>query len=135
MLNNYAVGADATVTAVNPFSVTKSLINSSLGNDVSANVVVGEILTYQLSVGVMEGTTSNVSLVDTLPRIAGANQLTYVPGSFTLTDANGMTISGLTVTYNATTNQLTIAASSVISEIARPVTRAWWSGASSTMYG
>jgi|GEM_PF-711832 len=114
ILNNYAVGVDTSVTAANPFSVTKSLIDTSLGNDTSLNVVVGETLTYQLTVGVMEGTTSSLSLIDTLPRLAGVNQLTYVPGSAVVTNSNGMTISGFTVAYNPTTNQLTITSTSVV---------------------
>ena len=113
VLNNYAVGADTTVTATNPFSVTKTLTDTSLGSDTSANVVVGETLTYQLAVGVMEGTTNSLSLVDALPRVAGVNLVTYVPGSVTITNANGMTINGFNAVYNAATNQLTITATSV----------------------
>lgn len=111
-LNNYAVGSEVSVTMAAPFSVAKSLINTSLGSDASSDVVIGEVLTYQLAVSVMEGTTSNITLVDTLPRVAGVNQLTYVTGSSTLT-ANGLVISPTLVSYNASTNQLTFTIASV----------------------
>lgn len=114
VLNNYAVGVDTSIATANPFTVTKSLNNTSLGNDTSLNVVVGETLTYQLSIGVMEGTTNNLVFVDSLPRVAGVNQLTYVPGSFIVTNANGMTITGASVSYDSSTNKLTISFASVV---------------------
>jgi len=106
ILNNYAVGADVSITTVNPFTVTKTLSNTSAGNDTAADVLVGEILTYQLEVAVMEGITSSLSLVDTLP--AGVS---YVPSSVLITNANGITINGLSVSIVGQT--LTITATSV----------------------
>ncbi|MET0261892.1 MAG: isopeptide-forming domain-containing fimbrial protein, partial [Rariglobus sp.] len=107
ILNNYAVGVDVSVTVANNFSVTKSLLSTSESGSTGNNVLIGETLTYQLAVAVIEGTTQNLSLVDTLP--AG---LTYVPGSVTVTNANGVTINGLTASLAGQT--LTIAATSVV---------------------
>jgi len=90
ILNNYAVGVDTIVTAVNPFSVAKTLATTShtlAGGTTGSDVVIGEVVTYQLAVTVMEGRTNSLSIVDTL----GAG-LTYVAGSATITNANGMTI-------------------------------------------
>ena len=114
ILNNYAVGSNRSVTTISPFVVTSSLVNTSLGNDTSLNVVIGEVLTYQATVGVMEGTTSALSLVETLPQSAGVNLLQFVPGSCVITNANGIAVNGFNVSYDPTTNQLTITATSVV---------------------
>lgn len=105
-LNNYAVGADTTVTAINPFSVTKTLDATSVAATSGSNVAIGEILTYKLEVRVMEGITSSISLVDTLP--AG---LAYIAGSAVVSDANGITVNG----FNASLlgQVLTLSATSV----------------------
>lgn len=88
VLNNYAVGADTNVTAINPLGITKDLINTSHNGDTSTNVVIGEVLTYQLTVTVMEGTTNNLSIIDNLPP-----GLVFLANSAQIT-ANGMTITG-----------------------------------------
>lgn len=106
-VNNYAAGVDTAVSVVNPFAVTKSVINTSQGNDTSLNVVIGEVVTYQIAVSVMEGTTNGISIVDTLP--AG---LTYVPGTVVISNANGMTIGSLNVSLSGQT--LTISTASVM---------------------
>lgn len=88
VLNNYAVGADTNVTAINPLGITKALIDTSHNGDTSTNVVIGEVLTYQLTVTVMEGTTNNLSIIDNLPP-----GLVFLANSAQIS-ANGMTITG-----------------------------------------
>jgi uncharacterized repeat protein (TIGR01451 family)/fimbrial isopeptide formation D2 family protein len=87
-LNNYAATDTDTATAVAPFVVTKALANTSLGADASGFVVIGEVLTYTVTVRVMEGTTRNIVLNDTLP-----SGLAFIANSASLA-ANGMTITG-----------------------------------------
>ncbi|MGF1677722.1 MAG: beta strand repeat-containing protein [Candidatus Methylacidiphilales bacterium] len=107
ILNNYAVGVDTSVTAVNPFSVTKTLNATSVATTAGSSVTIGEILTYQLEVSVMEGTTNNISLVDTLP--AG---LEYIAGTAAISNANGITVNGFAA--NIAGQILTITATSAV---------------------
>ncbi len=93
ILNNYAVGSAVTVTMASPFAVAKSIANTSLGNDTSTNVVVGEVVTYALGVTVMQGTTENIELVDTL-----AAGLVLDLASVAVFDAAGMTITNFQAT-------------------------------------
>ncbi len=73
------------VTFADSFAVTKSA-NLSFAT-------IGDTITYTATVTVVEGTTTNVKLEDTLP--AGT---TYVAASAMVASANGMTISPLIVT-------------------------------------
>src|SRR5690606_9477135 len=96
-----ATGLAPTISVPSVFSVTKST------NPIVSEVNVGQTITYQLVTTVIEGTTTNVQWVDTLP--AG---VTYVSGSATVADANGMTVNGLSA--NLAGQTLTIAATSVV---------------------
>ncbi len=58
-----------------------------------ANVTIGETITYEATVTLIEGTTNNLQFVDTLPL-----GTTYVAASAGVSSANGMTISPLMVT-------------------------------------
>ena len=58
-----------------------------------ANVTIGDTITYEATVTVIEGTTNNLQFVDTLPL-----GTTYVAASAGVSSANGMTISPLMVT-------------------------------------
>ncbi|HYF62833.1 MAG TPA: isopeptide-forming domain-containing fimbrial protein, partial [Herpetosiphonaceae bacterium] len=96
-----ATDAAPAITVPTVFSLAKTL-------DPPATAVnVGQELTYNLTTTLIEGTTSNVQWVDTLP--AG---LTYVPGSAVVSNANGMTVNGLGVSLAGQT--LTISATSVV---------------------
>lgn len=76
---------NTSLTFADPFAVGKTA-------DV-ANATIGDTITYTATVTVVEGTTTNVKLEDTLP--AGT---TYVAASAMVASANGMTISPLIVT-------------------------------------
>lgn len=70
-------------------------------------VNIGDVVTYQVQVTLVEGTTQNLSLVDALP--AG---MSYVAGSAVVSNANGMTVNGFAA--NLAGNTLTMSASSVV---------------------
>ncbi|HEY3900126.1 MAG TPA: SdrD B-like domain-containing protein [Chthoniobacter sp.] len=73
----YNTGGSASITT-SGVSVNKSVVTTSLnGND--GLVTPGEIVTYQVSVTVPEGTTPNLAITDALP-----NGMAYVPGSVTV---------------------------------------------------
>ena len=74
---------NTSITVPASFSVSK-------GANV-ANVTIGDTITYEALVTVIEGTTNSLVFADTLP--AGT---TYVAASAGVSDANGMTISGFT---------------------------------------
>ena len=73
------------LTFADPFSVSKAA-------DV-ANATIGDTITYTVTVTVVEGTTTNLQFVDTLP-----TGTTYVAASAGVSNANGMTISTPIVT-------------------------------------
>jgi uncharacterized repeat protein (TIGR01451 family)/fimbrial isopeptide formation D2 family protein len=83
----------ASVTAASP-SLVKTRVGSELvnGNNTSAQAVVGEIITYQLTLTVPEGVAGAVSIVDTLD-----GGLAYV-GPVIATNSNGaqVTLTGST---------------------------------------
>jgi uncharacterized repeat protein (TIGR01451 family)/fimbrial isopeptide formation D2 family protein len=54
----------AFVNIANNPTVTKSLINTSIGNDTSTNVQIGEVLTYRITITLPEGTINNLVLSD-----------------------------------------------------------------------
>ena len=89
------------LTFSDPFSVDKSA-------DV-ANATIGDVITYTVTVTVVEGTTTNLQFIDTLP--AGT---TYVAASAGVSNANGMTISGLTDNGGPAGQVLTIDITSVL---------------------
>ncbi|GAA5526302.1 hypothetical protein Hgul01_00074 [Herpetosiphon gulosus] len=89
------------------FELEKAVASTSIASTVGSQVTFGEVVTYVLTATVLEGTTNNLSFVDTLP--VG---LTYVAGSASVANANGMTVNGLTANLSGQT--LTIAASSVV---------------------
>ncbi|MBM7845056.1 isopeptide-forming domain-containing fimbrial protein [Herpetosiphon giganteus] len=89
------------------FALEKAVANTSITSTVGSQVTFGEVVTYVLTATVLEGTTNNLSFVDTLP--VG---LTYVAGSASVANANSMTVNGLTANLSGQT--LTIAASSVV---------------------
>ncbi len=100
---NYGPVSDtATLPVPAVFNVTKGITSP-----VGGNVLIGDTVTYQVTVTLVEGTTQNISLSDTLP--AG---MTYVPGSAVVSNANGMTVNGFTA--NEAGNVLTIGATSVV---------------------
>ncbi|CAN5758103.1 hypothetical protein BH11VER1_BH11VER1_25340 [soil metagenome] len=94
-LNDYALTSSAGLSIPNPFIVGK-VANVS-------TATIGDIVTYTVTVTVIEGTTTNIVLNDTLP-----TGMSFVANSAVLTDANGMTISG----FN--TNSLDQALTSVL---------------------
>ncbi len=96
-----ATGLAPLITVPQVFSVAKS-IGAQGPPRRSAKLV-----SYRLDTTVIEGTTLSLSWVDTLP-----TGLTYVPGSATVSDANGMTINGLSASLVG--QVLTISASSVV---------------------
>ncbi|MFD3164953.1 beta strand repeat-containing protein [Herpetosiphon sp. NSE202] len=81
------------------FSVSKSSLETE--------ALINQDITYHLAVGVIEGTTNSLQFIDTLP----ANT-SYVAGSITVSNFNGMTVNGLTASVSGQT--LTINASSVV---------------------
>jgi len=85
-------GLNPTLTPVGgqQSAVTKALIATSEADSTDNNVLIGEVLTYQLTVNIPPGTTRQLAFVDTLP--AGLN---YVVGSAQLkrTFATGLNAS------------------------------------------
>ncbi|KAB8142250.1 isopeptide-forming domain-containing fimbrial protein [Chloroflexia bacterium SDU3-3] len=81
--NYTSTGNAPNITAATAFSLSKSVS--------TATAKIGNTVTYELSITMMEGTTSNLSIVDTLP--AG---VTYNTGSSAVS-ANGMTIATIIV--------------------------------------
>lgn len=94
-LNDYALTDTEELSIPNPFIVDK-VANVS-------TATIGDIVTYTVTVTVIEGTTTNMVLNDTLPP-----GMAFVANSATITNANGMTISG----FN--TNSLDQALTSVL---------------------
>jgi uncharacterized repeat protein (TIGR01451 family)/fimbrial isopeptide formation D2 family protein len=107
ILNNYAVGSEVTITTANPFAVSKSIAATSEASTVGNNVAVGEVVTYQLDVTVMQGTTNNITLVDTIPVGVALNL-----GTVAVFDASGMTITDFVA--NQVGSVLTITIGSVV---------------------
>ena len=54
---------DAQVTTLTP-DVTKSIIDTSVGNNTSNQVLIGETVTYEIVIDLNEGTTEDVVLID-----------------------------------------------------------------------
>ena len=96
------VSGSATLTAPAVLNVTKGIVSPG------STVQLGDIVTYQVNVTVIEGTTLGVVLNDTLP--AG---MSYVPGSAVVSNANGMTVNGFSATLGGG-NVLTISTTSIV---------------------
>jgi len=91
-----------TLTVPAVFSLTKG-ISSPTGGAVQ----IGDVVTYQVTVTVVEGTTQNISLSDTLP-----TGMSYVAGSAVVSNANGMTVNGFAA--GVVGQLLTMTATSVV---------------------
>ena len=88
--------SSATVPTGGPVTIDKVIVNTSVGNDTSADVVVGEVITYRLVTTLPDGTTT-LNLTDTLP--VG---LDYVVGSARLVSFFGSSSAPLTITEGST---------------------------------
>jgi uncharacterized repeat protein (TIGR01451 family)/fimbrial isopeptide formation D2 family protein len=96
------VSDTATLPVPAVFNLTKG-VTSPVGGQVH----IGDVVTYQVTVRIVEGTTQNISLSDVLP--AG---MTYIPGSAVVSNANGMAVNGFNVVPSGQT--LTLSATSVV---------------------
>ncbi|MGL4648006.1 MAG: hypothetical protein ACRC1H_01255, partial [Caldilineaceae bacterium] len=93
-LDDYEVGAQATLSPVNSAAVVKSLEATSAAHTSGANVTIGEVITYRLAITLNEGSIPSFALTDTVP--AG---LAYVGGSLRVDSAAlGGTLPAPTVT-------------------------------------
>ena len=68
------VGADPTVAQ--PSGMVKALVATSEADSTGNNVLLGEVLTYEVTLNLPTGTTRDVTMIDTLPANLG-----YVAGS------------------------------------------------------
>ncbi len=91
----------ATLPVPAVFNLTKGVTSPAGGK-----VQIGDVVTYQVTVRIIEGTTQNISLSDVLP--AG---MSYVAGSAVVSNANGMTVNGFNA--SAAGQTLTLTAASV----------------------
>ncbi|XSG75243.1 beta strand repeat-containing protein [Herpetosiphon llansteffanensis] len=99
--SNYNDSSSApNITVPASFGVTKTVVSG-------INPTIGQVVSYQLATTVLEGTTNNLQWVDTLP-----TGMSYVPGSATISNANGMTIA--TLNASLTGQVLTLSTSSVL---------------------
>lgn len=110
VLNNYEASDTTTIgTDFADLSVTKQLITTSVGNDASTRVVVGETATYQIGLTLGEGTTPGVVLTDVL-----TDGLRFVPGSLQVIAPPGTLFDGQAtldpsdIIYDPVTDTLTI---------------------------
>ncbi len=96
-LNDYEVQTTATLTPANKDAVTKALTSTNAPHTTGANVTIGEIVTYTLSVNLGEGTIPSLEITDNVP--AG---LAYIGGSLKLISTGfGGTLPTPTVTPTA----------------------------------
>ncbi|WP_186343208.1 beta strand repeat-containing protein, partial [Allochromatium palmeri] len=113
---NSADGRNPTLTPVGEETqnrdVTKTLFATSEADSADNNVLIGEVLTYQLKVNVPPGTTRQLVLVDTLPE-----GLAYVAGSGRLSRTFDPT-RGLTASVNPA--NINSAASDVFVSLGNP---------------
>jgi uncharacterized repeat protein (TIGR01451 family)/fimbrial isopeptide formation D2 family protein len=112
-INDYETTASATVTVL-PISLTKTRTSDSF--DATSNVRIGDWVEYELRVSLIEGTTSDVVLTDTLPQGMRFESITSINGDtvapytsvapFTYTGFTAPTVAGdpvtgpTTVTWN-----------------------------------
>jgi large repetitive protein len=61
---NRAISDIAQVNILSNVTIAKSIVNTSVGNDTSANVVIGELVTYRIRMSLSEGTTNSLIIRD-----------------------------------------------------------------------
>lgn len=82
-------------------SMTKSVYATSEPNDTSSgnNVVIGEVITYQIQFTVPQGITNSVSIFDTLPTVSGTRAVEYIPDTSEISrSSSAITAAGFTFT-------------------------------------
>ncbi len=79
---------EATVTARPPV-MTKAITGTALGDTTGNNVVVGEEITYTVTMTVPEGTMTNAVVTDTLDACLAVTNLTSLTASAGVTSSNG----------------------------------------------
>lgn len=96
-LNNY-VGEACTTFSVNCATVSKKIIktsNAATGksqfNPKIEDLALGEIVTYEISFILPQGTSMNTVLTDTVP-FGAAGELAIIPGSAKVTSIGGVTV-------------------------------------------
>jgi len=70
-------------------------VEKSIVDPPDAKVSIGQQLTYHVAVSLIEGTTQNIQLVDTLP--AGT---VFVPGSVVVPTIPGVVLQGQSTNYD-----------------------------------
>ena len=106
-LNDYAVTATDTITT-NNISISKIISDTDQAHTNGNDVVIGETITYELTINLSETTTGSVVVNDVLPQ-----QLSYIVGSLTVINGNtGMTTQfadeNTSSSYDSTTRTLTV---------------------------
>ncbi|MEZ6134168.1 MAG: SdrD B-like domain-containing protein [Pirellulaceae bacterium] len=102
--NNYYRTSSQTLTA-EPTSISKTLIGTEIvsGNNGFAQVVIGELVTYEIQVSFPEGTLPDAIIVDTLdPGLAFVEMVSTTSNGFNYTGSLTPTIvnSGRVLTWN-----------------------------------
>ena len=120
-VNDYQTGNTATID-ISPVSISKTLVDTSISNDAQnpnlideagvnerLEAVIGEEVTYQVTITVPEGTMTGAQLVDTLDAGLGfvavdsittsSGDLNSTIGPITATNV-GTTVNGQTVTFD-----------------------------------
>jgi fimbrial isopeptide formation D2 family protein/uncharacterized repeat protein (TIGR01451 family) len=113
-LDDYADSVSATVlSAPSTVGLAKTVSASTALHTIGTDLVVGETATFRVVATVIEGTTENVVLTDTMP--AG---LQFVPGTVSIAHAAGMTTQytseATNVTWVPATRVLTISIGNVL---------------------
>ena len=106
-LNDYAATATDAITT-NNISISKIISDTDQAHTNGNDVVIGETITYELTINLSETTTNNVVVNDILPQ-----QLSYIAGSLNITTGNtGMTTQFIdentSANYDPTTRILTV---------------------------
>ncbi|HIK30019.1 MAG TPA: isopeptide-forming domain-containing fimbrial protein, partial [Oscillatoriales cyanobacterium M4454_W2019_049] len=109
-LNNYADSDDAPATVTGEVSIAKTITDTSEpDSDTSGtNVAIGEVVTYQISVTIPEGSTEGIVITDTLPpgmQLTGTPTIidTGLNGTVTGFTPSGGTNSSDPITFNIDT--------------------------------
>jgi fimbrial isopeptide formation D2 family protein/uncharacterized repeat protein (TIGR01451 family) len=90
-LNNYA-GSDSGIVTILSVDPTKAIVETSEPHTPGSDVAVGEIVRYRLQTSLIEGTTPNLQLVDTLPAGLILLDLDQVLVSFTSDQPMGLAV-------------------------------------------
>ncbi|VAX09906.1 internalin, putative, partial [hydrothermal vent metagenome] len=106
--DDYALIDSETVTTENLLSIVKTISATDQASSAGTDVVIGEVVTYELTVTVIEGTTNTVNITDTLPQ-----ELTFIAGTLAVTpNGPGMTTSyvdeATSATWTPATRVLTV---------------------------